>query len=476
MTRLGHFALFSALAAAPLTPAAAQSLLWVRQTGTPANDFGYGVAVDGAGNAFITGTTDGSLGGPNAGWGDAFMAKYDASGTQLWVRQFGTSTDESGSGVAVDGAGNAYITGLTYGSLGGPNAGDYDVFLAKYDTSGTQLWVRQFGTSTNDQGWALAVDGAGNAYITGNTLGSLGGPIAGGYDVFLAKYDASGTQLWTRQFGTSTSDQGYGVAVDGAGNAFVTGWTAGSLGGPNAGGWDVFLAKYDTSGTQLWTRQIGTSTNESGYGVAVDGAGNAYIAGFTYGSLGGPIAGGSDVFLAKYDASGTQVWVRQFGTSAIDSGHGVAVDGAGNAYVTGETKGSIGGPYGGLEDAFLAKYDASGTQLWVRQLESRRDWGTGVAVDGAGNAYITGNTTGNFGGSSAGGFDVFLAKYGPPPCYPNCDGSTTAPFLNVADFICFLNKYAAANPYANCDNSTMPPILNVADFICFTNAYAAGCP
>ena len=223
-----------------------------------------------------------------------------------WARQIGTTTDDYGQSVAVDGSGNAYISGYTYGSLGEPNAGLFDAFLAKYDSSGSVLWTRQIGTTANDESCSVAVDGSGNAYISGWTYGSLGGPNAGDGDVFLAKYDSSGLLLWTRQIGTTTWDVSQSVAVDGLGNAYISGYTYGSLGGPNPnpGYADAFLAKYNSSGSLLWTRQIGTSADDGSGSVAVDGLGNAYISGETYGSLGGPNpnTGSGDAFLAKFSA------------------------------------------------------------------------------------------------------------------------------------------------------------------------------
>ena len=108
----------------------------MRQTGTSAFEWGYGVAVDSSGNAYVTGYTEGALTGTNAGWRDIFLTKYDSSGTQQWMRQTGTSAGDEGMGVAVDSSGNAYVTGMTYGALTGTNAGDSDIFLMKYDTDG----------------------------------------------------------------------------------------------------------------------------------------------------------------------------------------------------------------------------------------------------------------------------------------------------------------------------------------------------
>ena len=288
-----------------------------------------------------------------------FIRKYDASGTLAWTRQIGTSAFERGWSISADGLGNVYFSSDTAGSLGGPNAGFEDVFLGKYDANGTLEWIRQFGTSGAD--WSrggLSADGLGNVYISGLTTGNLGGPNAGETDAFLGKYDASGTLAWIRQIGTSSRDKSSAVSADGLGNAYISGSTSGDLGGPNAGESDVFISKYDASGTLAWTRQLGTSASESSYGVSADGLGSVYISGITGGDLGGPNAGEGDVFISKYDASGTLAWTRQLGTSESDSDSGVSADALGNVYISGSTWGSLGGPYaGGGGDAFVAKYN-----------------------------------------------------------------------------------------------------------------------
>ncbi|MHC4405910.1 MAG: SBBP repeat-containing protein, partial [Planctomycetota bacterium] len=162
-----------------------------------------------------------------------------------WSQQIGTSDQDYGECVAVDAFGNAYISGRTHGSLYGPNAGHSDAFVTKYDSAGTLLWSQQIGTSSSDMSFAIALDAIGNVYISGRTDGSLGGPNLGIPDAFLVKYDSSGTLLWSQQFGTSSSDTSTSVAVDASGNAYISGITSGGLGGPNAGGADAFLVKYD---------------------------------------------------------------------------------------------------------------------------------------------------------------------------------------------------------------------------------------
>jgi len=256
-----------------------------------------------------------------------------------WFRLLGTSGEDQASSVSVDGSGNAYITGLTTGNLGGPNQGGYDAFLAKYSSAGGLLWTAQLGTGGDEHASGVSVDGSGNAYITGLTTGNLGGPNYGGWDAFLAKYSPTGGLFWTAQLGTAGGVFAYGVSVDGSGSAYIMGLTGGNLGGPNQGQGDAFLAKYSSAGGLLWTAQLGTAGDEHASGVSVDGSGNAYITGYTHYTHAMDYS-----FLAKYSPTGGLLWTAQSGGAL---GNGVSVDGSGNAYITG---------VGGM-DAFLAKYE-----------------------------------------------------------------------------------------------------------------------
>jgi hypothetical protein len=390
---------------------------WSRQIGTSDYDCSYSVAVDASGNAYISGRTYGNLGGPNAGLDDAFLIKCDGTGNLLWSRQIGTSTTDRSYSVAVDASGNAYISGSTEGSLGGANAGYGDACLTKYSSAGNLLWSRQIGTSKTDESHSVAVDAWGNAYISGYTYGSLDGVTAGGLDAFLMKYDNAGNILWSRQIvGPSSADWSNSVAVDASGNVYISGYTSGSLGGPNAGLADAFLIKYSSAGNQLWTQQIGTSLWDESRSVAVDASGNVYISGNTQGSLGGPNAGNYDAFLAKYDNTGNLLWSQQIGTSDNDGCMSVALDATGNAYISVTTLGSLGGPNAGVYDAVLTKYSSAGNLLWSRQIgTSGNDGGTSVALDASGNAYFSGYTYGSLGGPNAGNGDAFLVKFVPVP-------------------------------------------------------------
>ena len=385
----------------------------IKQMGTTGTDNGQGVAVDSSENVYVTGSTNGALTGANAGGYDIFLTKYNSSGTQQWIRQIGTSSSDSASGVAVDPSGNVYVTGRTYGALTGANAGSGDIFLTNYNSSGDQQWIKQIGTSGWDEAYSVAVDSSGNVYVTGYTAGVLAGTNAGGRDIFLTKYDTGGAQQWIRQIGTSADDEASGVAVDSSGNAYVTGQTEGTFTGANAGWQDIFLTKYDTSGAQQWIKQIGTSAWDEAYGVALDSSGNAYVTGFTEVIPDdGESVGLRDTFLTKYNTSGTQQWIKQVGTSEHDTARGVAVDSSGNVYVTGSTEGAFTGANAGGYDIFLTKYNSSGTQQWIKQIGTlESDGARGVAVDSSGNEYVTGSTRGDLSGTNAGNYDVFLLKY-----------------------------------------------------------------
>ena len=417
-----HLALIGGLVAAACCGVAATAMAgdtyvaWKRQLGTANGDYAIGVATDAAGNVYLTGNTYGSLGGANKGGSDAFVAKYAADGHPLWKRQLGTSDYDFASGVATDAAGNVYLAGYTRGSLGGTNKGGSDAFVEKYAADGHPLWKRQPGTSADDVATGVATDAAGNVYLAGWTLGSLGGANMGhSSDAFLAKYAADGQLLWKRQLGTAGGDSAHGVATDAAGNVYLWGNTEGSLGGPFEGGfYDAFVAKYATDGHLLWTQQLGTASSDYAYGVATDGAGNVYLTGSTSGSLGGANKGRWDAFVTKYAADGHRLWTRQLGTAGYDDATGVATDAAGNVYLTGSTSRLLGGASKGYYDAWVAKLDIDGHRLWARQPgTSDYDYATGVATDAAGNVFLTGYTYASLGGASKGSIDAWVMKISP---------------------------------------------------------------
>ena len=285
--------------------------------------------------------------------------------TSSWTKQLGTTESDFGLDVTTDSSGNIYVTGDTGEGLdGNTNSGKQDIFLIKYSFSGTKQWTKQLRTSFNDEGFGVATDSSGNIYVTGDTHGNLDGNTSCScHDIFLIKYNSSGTKQWTKQLRTSSVDYGRGVITDSSGNIYVTGHTSGGLdGNTNSGKNDIFLVKYNSSGTKQWTKQLGTSTFDVGYGVTTDSSGNIYVTGYTGGGLEGNTSSGSgDIFLVKYNSSGTKQWTKQLGTSGDDSGFGVTTDSSDNIYVTGTTSGGLeGNTTSGSGDIFLVKYNSSG--------------------------------------------------------------------------------------------------------------------
>jgi hypothetical protein len=403
-------------------------VLWARQFGGAANDIGMGVAVDAEGSVVVVGFTDGevaedALGAPHPDRGagrlfdpltDAFVSKLDENGVTLWTRQFGTASFDEAHGVTTDGAGNVIVVGHTHGDLAVP-IGRPDAFARKYSPDGTHLWTRQFGTTSSDRAFGVAADRDGNTYVTGSTRGELAGANQGEADVYLRKYDPNGHMVWTVQFGTDGNDAGRAVATDADGNVVVAGTTAGALEGDAFGEVDAFVRKHDgADGTELWTHQFGTMGIDEAMGVAIDAEGNVIVVGSTSGALEGESFGETDGFVRTLDPDGEHLWTRQFGTSSEDEGRGVATDASGHIVVTGWTLGDLFGDNAGADDVFVLKLGAEGEIVWARQFGTDAiDRSRAVGTDGAGNAFVAGITRGALDGDSAGGFDVFVRKYGP---------------------------------------------------------------
>ncbi|MGE3467402.1 MAG: FG-GAP-like repeat-containing protein [Pyrinomonadaceae bacterium] len=393
--------------------------VWTRQFGTSLSEDVNDVAVDAAGNSYLAGATDGILPGQtNFGDFDAFVRKYDSAGNEIWTRQFGTTTFDLAAAIAVDPIGNIYITGITTGTFPGQtNPGGFDAFVRKYDADGNEVWTRQTGLPFIDFATDIALDRSGNVVVVGSF--QINFPFID-QDAFVRKYDAEGNLVWMRQFGTSGSgsfDDASSVAVDTEGNSYVIGNTVGAFPGQTSSGADdVFVRQYDASGNDIWTRQFGTAVDDFAYGAAVDAEGNSYVAGWTLGSLPGQTSSGSrDAFIRKYDATGGEVWTRQFGTSGGEGVDAITLDAAGGIYVAGETSGTFPGQSsGGDFDAYVRKYDAAGSEIWTHQFGSSGiDEAKGLGVDPAGNTYVAGQTRATLPGqTSSGGEDGFIRRLG----------------------------------------------------------------
>ena len=278
--------------------------LWAKNARESPYDYGHGIAVDASGNSYVTGyfsgtATFGSTTLTSSGGADIFVAKLDSSGNWLWANNAGGTSDECGNGIAVDASGNSYVTGYfdsnaTFGYTTLTSNGDYDIFIAKLDSSGNWLWAKNAGGSSNDSGNGIAVDASGNSYVTGYfdsnaTFGYTTLTSNGDYDIFIAKLDSSGNWLWAKNAGGTYNDCGYGIAVDASGNSYVTGCfcrsaTFGSTTLTSNGDYDIFIAKLDNCGNWLWANNAGGTSDDRGTSIAVDASRNSYVTGYFYDS------------------------------------------------------------------------------------------------------------------------------------------------------------------------------------------------
>lgn len=444
-------------------------------------DRGYGIAVDPAGNTYIAGETDsadfpidGGFQSHLLGSRDAFVVKLNAAGTSiLYATYLGGSGSEGATGIAVDTLGNAYVTGQTT-SPNFPTANAFqtslrgmgDAFVAKLDPSGAALLYATYlgGSSSQEFGFGIAVDGNGHAYVTGETastnfpiVGALQTSLRGTRDAFVTRLDTTAagpaSLVYSTYLGGTGAESGRGIAADAAGHAYVTGWTdslnfptASAFQAASAGSLDAFATKLDTNApgaaSLLYSTYLGGSGSDQGFSIGADVAGNAYLTGSTtslnfptlngYQTLSG---GSSDAFVAKLDTtlagSASLLYATCLGGNGSDRGTGIAVDGTGRVWVVGETA-STNFPtqdapqvsLGGNRDAFVTRLNpaaaGAASLLFSTYLGGGGfDTGTGIALDAGGSASVTGFTASadfpvpgalqsGFGG---GMHDAFIARF-----------------------------------------------------------------
>ncbi|HET6980466.1 MAG TPA: SBBP repeat-containing protein [Pyrinomonadaceae bacterium] len=423
-------------------------LLYSTYLGGSVNDYILGIATDAGGNSYVVGgtgspnfpTTAGAFQLAIAGGGDVVVTKMDPSGSiLLYSTYIGGSGSDSGVGIAVDGAGNAYVVGYTL-SLNFPTTpGAFDVFgdinqdsfVTKLNPSGTSLGYSTYlGGGGRDEPFAIAVDSMGQAYVTGSTQ-SLNFPVTFGVfdttfngmdDVFVTKVNATGTAIGYSTFiGGTNREIGVGIAVDISGNAYVTGMTEspnfpstiGAFDNFLGGSTDSFVLKLNSIATGFYySTFLGGTLTDIGFAIAVDGAGFAYVTGYTV-STNFPttppafdrvLGGWMDAFVTKVGQSGTGIiYSTYLGGSAAELGFGIAVDGVGQAYVTGYTSSSnfpttlnaLDATYNGGYDVIVTKVNQSGSALSYSSYHGgsgTEDYGRGIAIDGAGNVFVGGYT------------------------------------------------------------------------------------
>jgi hypothetical protein len=337
------------------------NVAWTRQFGgsTPGEDTATGVAAA-AGAVYVAGWTAGVLPGqsrPGDGH-DAFVRKYDVNGGEQWTRQFGTTSWVEAYAVAADASG-VYVAGFkdccgtpfpnTLGSTGA------DAFVRKYSPDGTELWTRQFGSPDVDRATAIVVDPTG-VYVAGTTNGEFAGP-RGQQDGFLVRFDSEGTVVWSRQFGTTDQNEEASAVAVGPSGLYVGGRTTGALQGEKPRGlWDAYVMQFDLDGKLQWTRQFGGSGDgDNVQGLAV-GLTHLLVTGAADGALPGqPFVGGVDAFYRLFDFTGAEAGTREFGNGLNDFGSGAAAD-ARAFYIAGTKNGAALGltPIGD-NDAFVMK-------------------------------------------------------------------------------------------------------------------------
>jgi hypothetical protein len=447
------------------------------------DDRGNSIATDASGNTYVAGYFKGTADfDPSAatqdlvavGSSDIFVAKYDASGNYLWAFALGAQNTDIASSLAVDAAGNVYVTGNFSGTVDfdGPGAAfpltstTYDVFIAKYDGAGNYQWAKKIGGGLVES-YSLALDGSGNVHITGKFWGTVDfDPSAGianltatgNFDTFFAKYTTAGIYVWAKSMeGASADDQGNALIVDGTGNVYVTGHFNGTVDFDpsatvvnlsSAGGNEVFIAKYTSAGVYTWAKKIGGTSGESATSIALDASANVYITGYYEGtadfdpaaavvnltSLGNP-----DVFIAKYTTAGLYVWAKSIGGSTLsDVGYSIKTDGSGNVYVTGiywdvadfDPSGAVANlTSSGNYDIFIAKYTTAGLYVWAKSVGgTSTDMGLSLALDGSGNVSVTGLFNGTV------DFDP---------------SASVANLTSIMVQSLFVNKYTTAGMYTN---------------------------
>ena len=411
---------FSAVASATNTPVAQNvTQQWSRLFGTSARDQANGVSVDSSGNVYVVGDSYGNFDNKsNSGNQDMLLMKVDAAGRKQWSRLLGSADNDSASGVSVDSNGNVYVAGYSDGNFDNKtNSGDQDMFLVKFDVAGSKQWSRLFGTSDLDVATGVSIDSSSNVYVVGYSNGNFDNKTnSGSRDILLIKFDVAGSKQWSRLFGTSSYDMTGGVSIDSSGNVYVVGYSNGNFDNKtNLGRSDMFLVKFDAAGRKQWSRLLGTPASDWATGVSVDSSGNVYVAGHSNGDFDNKTNSGShDMFLVKFDATGSKQWSRLLGSSKWDTTKGVSVDSSGNAYVTGLSVGNFDGKTNANGSMFLVKFDAAGRKQWSHLFSSSaNDWATGVSVDSNSNVYMAGYSKGDLVDQrNFGSYDMLLVKFG----------------------------------------------------------------
>ncbi len=432
---------------------------WVRGAGSGSDQEASAVTADLSGNVYVTGYIKGANNNfssillSSVGNDDIFIAKYDQDGNILWAKAAGGSGNDKGNSIAVDNSGNVYVCGRIDDNatfFGSPNITvsgvGSDIFIAKFNSSGNVLWVKRQNSTSDGVAYAICTNGT-EVFVTGQFAATLNFGLlpaltsSGGYDAFIASVDCSnGAENWAIKGGSSSDDNGTGIAVDASG-VYVTGGfestltfqnMAGTL--TNSGNFDVFVVKYGFAGNGIWKRKAGGSGDERETSVAVSGS-YVYVAGHFSGTMSlfntGPAVAtitanaSDDSFISQWDATtGNFGWIRSENGTGQDRATGVAASPIGDVFVVGYFQGQL--PFGSgpsvnanANDIFVTKYNATGVFQWGKKvIGSNDDFGYGIVAPDNTSAYVVGSFksgTATFDAqsiSNISNFDIFTAKLG----------------------------------------------------------------
>lgn len=361
------------------------------------------------------------------------MFTSSAQNYRLWATYYGGADQDAGYKISTDASGNVYMTGQTSSATGIATAGAFqntygggvDAYLVKFDGAGNRLWATYYGGSGADFGYGVKTDAAGNIYLTGYTESTSGIATAGAHqtvyggsnDAFLVKFDSNGNRLWGTYYGGSFFDQGANLATDASGNVYLAGYTSSSNDISSAsahqttyggGGADAFLIKFNSSGVRQWGTFYGGANEDYATDVTTDAAGNVIASGYTTSSTGIATAGGfqnsygglQDAFIVKFNSAGTRLWGSYYGGAQLEYCFGITTGTGNYIYFSGQTQSSTsiasGGhqnTFGGFSDAYLVKFDASGNRIWGTYYGGAGiEEGTNVAADAFGNVFLAGDS------------------------------------------------------------------------------------
>jgi len=495
------------------------NLDWGTYYGGNISDWGHGITTDGTSNILVTGRTNstntiatsGTHQAIIGGYYDAFVVKFDYNGVRQWGTYYGGNGDDFGYDIACDRNRNVFITGFTKSTDANTIAtsgaflttitpGHNSGYITKLDSNGIRQWGTYYGDGSNGNG--IICDTIGNVFITGQcysiitTTGAYQPSFGGGeYDAYVAKFNTNGQQQWATYYGGSNDESGGGITSDGNGNVIVTGYTLSetSIASPGAhqavigGDQDGFIAKFNNDGVRQWCTYYGGHLDDGGLNITCDQKGNVYLVGRTMSNDGistpgafltnFPYGNVETYFIAKFNKAGIRLW-GTFYAGSVYYRAGISCDLIGNVYAIGDalasnsiaTTNAFQTTFGGATDAFIVKFDSTGSRKWGTFYGGNDyEHGYDIVNDNYGNVYITGSTESpnaiatvnsfqnTFGGGDLG--DAFIAKLS------TCDYPANAGTISGLATVC---QWQDSVIY------TVPTITNATSYVWTLPAGATG--